>query len=49
MINSIQQVLSQLEQPDQHIPKVNIVGIDASELEETISLFRSIVFSGYFD
>ena len=49
MMNSIQQVLSQLEQPDQHIPKVNIVGIDASELEETISLFRSIVFSGYFD
>ena len=44
MMNSIQQVLSQLEQPDQHIPKVNIVGIDASELEETISLFRSIVF-----
>ena len=27
MINSIQQVLSQLEQPDQHIPKVNIVVI----------------------
>jgi serine O-acetyltransferase len=49
MMNSIQQVLSQLEQADQHIPKVNIVGIDASELEETISLFRSIVFSGYFD
>lgn len=49
MISSIQDIASQLTRPDSHIPVVGTAKIDPKELEETVHLFRSVVFNGYFD
>lgn len=49
MISSIQDIASQLTCPDSHIPVVGTAKIDPKELEETVRLFRSVVFNGYFD
>lgn len=37
-----------LSQPDPHIPSVETAGIVPARLEEAMSLFRDLVFSGYF-
>ena len=49
MISSIQDIASQLAVPDSHIPTVGTSKLDPKELEETVRLFRSVVFTGYFD
>lgn len=45
----LQQIASQLTAEDPHIPQLPAAGIDSAALERAVHLFRSVVFTGYFD
>lgn len=45
----IRDIANALGTPDGHIPASGTVGIDVAELKRAVLLFRTVVFTGYFD
>lgn len=45
----LRQVAAALAAPDRHIPPTAPTGIDPAALRRAVGLFRSAVFTGYFD
>lgn len=45
----IRQVAGELAAEDRYIPRIDPTGIDHADLKQAVRLFRSAVFTGYFD
>lgn len=45
---SLHQIVAALTTPNEYIPTFDEIGIDSEELQRAVTLFRQVVFTGYF-